>query len=605
MLCLIERQPGYFQFEVQSLREYFAAAYVNQYADPRGVGNSRVDCFDALLARPYWLNTCRCFVGMFTKIEVRGIERSLRELQAKPELALHPHTRLAAGRVLDDRAYQGQPSDTIRKVVDFILGGPGVALAEDGFLDESGQPLTFAEDAGRSQAVLHLQARLTSESSDGIRRAVAHMLRRHVEPAELAKWSWSEFQPTGDWLTTAADLGVVSASGADQEANLAAAVSAAESDAEWSAEVLARGGYLGNADQVLEICKEDIGDGAFDVLRGEASTPLGKLVAAARAAVTPPMLASASGANSRTRFRASAGRKLVAELVSASESLRTRPAHNADPSVWADRLVRIGQIWGDAWLTRQAITLLPGGLDLGAVARGAAKEPVVASAIRQEEQVRAHRSDADWWRSQWEAANADLDRRSWLFSILTGAHLTVVLQLATEIDEETAALSPRHYRAMESAIAAYMKSAHARELPLHEPLRRAQVSYSGRSLWLLRPVATAGSGDQIEKKFAAAYEELLRPGMGDRRPLMRLLGQRKTIKIDGLRGSRENLPPGAWAAEVKLGAMKAATVSDVLRHPEDWPLEIVGKAIQAESARVSRLPVVARVAADDRWFEQG
>jgi hypothetical protein len=607
VLCLIERQPGYFQFEVQSLREYFAAAYVNQYADPRGVGNSRVDCFDALLARPYWLNTCRFFVGMFTKIEVRGIERSLRELQAKPELALHPHLRLAAGRVLDDRAYQGQPGDTIRKIVDFILDGPGVVLAEDGFLDESGQPLTFAEDAGRTQAVLHLQARLTSPTPDGTRRGAARMLRRHVERAELTKWWWSQFQPNGDWFRSAADLSVVTASGADQEANLAAAASAAETDAEWAVELLARGGYAGNADQVLAVCKQDISDGAFEVLRLDASTPLGKLVSAARTAVTRPVHAGGgNGANTRTRFRASAGPKLVAELVTATEPLRACPAHDADATVWADRLVRIGQIWGGGWLTRQAVALLPGALDLGALARHVTKkEPSIASALQREEELRTHRSDPDWWRSQWQAASGELDRRSWLFSMLTAAHLSVVLQLAAEVNAAASALTPRHYRAMESALAAFMKSAQARQLTLHEPLRRGQVSFSGRSLWLLHLVATDGSGEQIEKKFAAAYEELLQPGMGDRRPVLRFLGQRKMTKIDGLKGSRDNLPPGAWAAEVKLGAMKAATVSDALQHPEEWPLEIVGKAIQAEVAKVSRQPPIARIAIEDRWFQAG
>lgn len=174
------------------------------------------------------------------------------------------------------------------------------------------------------------------------------------------------------WLQAAADLGVVSASGNEQETNLAAAASAAESDRDWSVEILARGSYAGNADKVLAICKEDIGDGAFEVLGLDSSTPLGKLVFAAKVAVTRPASASASGTNSRTRFRASAGRKLVAEVVTASESLRTRPPHDADASV-ADRLVRVGQIWGHAWLTRQAVALLPGGLDLEAVARDAAR----------------------------------------------------------------------------------------------------------------------------------------------------------------------------------------------------------------------------------------
>lgn len=602
VLCLIERQPGYFQFEVQSLREYFAAAYVNQYADPRGVGNSRVDCFDALLARPYWLNTCRFFVGMFTKIEVRGIERSLRELQAKPELAHHPHIRLAAGRILDDRAYQGQPSDTIRKVVDFILDGPGVILAEDGFLDESGQPLTFAEDAGRAQAVHHLQGRLAADISPGIREAAARMLRRHVEPAELTRWWWSKFEATADWIRTAADLGTVTASGNVQEANLAAAATTAGSDEEWSAEVLARGGYAGNSDAILSLCKDDLGDGAFDVLQLAPSTPFGKLASAAACAAGRPAK-NGFGTQGRTRFRTSAGHKLVADVVTASEPLRARPSHDADPSQWVKRLVTIGEIWGDSWVSRQATALVPGSLDLSAIAQSAAGQPVIAATIRREEQVRAHRSDPSWWRSQAQGATSQLDRRMWLFSILTTAHLAVVLECAAEIDAATFALAPRHYRAMEAGLAVFKTSSNSRELPLHEPLRRARVSFTARSLWLLRIVATDGSYEQIEKKLAAGYADLLRPGMGDRRPVLRLLGNKKTTKVDRLRGSRANLAPGGWTGELKLGSLRAAAATDVLQHPEEWPLEIVAKAIQVESAKVGRLPAIAGVASSHRWFE--
>jgi hypothetical protein len=605
VLCLIERQPGYFQFEVQSLREYFAAAYVNQYADPRGVGNSRVDCFDALLARPYWLNTCRFFVGMFTKIEVRGIERSLRELQAKPELAYHPHIRLAAGRILDDRAYQGQPSDTICKVVDFILDGPGVILAEDGFLDESGQPLTFAEDAGRGQAVHHLQGRLVAAGIDPVsRRAAAHMLRRHVEPAELTRWWWSKFETTADWILTAADLGAVSASGNEQEANLAAAATKAGSDEEWSVEVLARGGYAGSADAILTLCKDDVGDGAFDVLELGPSTPLGRLAAAATSAVGRPAHKGSSD-QGRTRFRTSAGHELVANVVSASEHLRTRPSHDADASRWAKRLVTIGDIWGDSWVSRQATALVPGSLDMGAITQSAAGQPAIAAVIQREEHVRAHRSDASWWRSEAQVVTSQLDRRMWLFSILTTAHLGVVLECAAEIDAASAALAPRHYRAMETGLAAFKSSSNARELPLHEPLRRAQVSFSARSLWLLRIVATDGSYEQIEKKLAVGYADLLRPGMGDRRPVLRLLGNKKTTKVDELRGSRANLGPGGWTGAVKLGSLRAAAATDVLQHPEEWPLEIVAKAIQVESAKIRRLPAILSVATSDRWFEQG
>ena len=192
----------------------------------------------------------------------------------------------------------------------------------------------------------------------------------------------------------------------------------------------------------------------------------------------------------------------------------------------------------------------------------------------------------------------------WLFSILTTAHLAVVLECADQIDAATAALAPRHYRAMEAALEAFKRTSNARELPLHEPLRRAQVSFTSRSLWLLRIVATDGSYEQIEKKLAAGYADLLRPGMGIAGRCCVYSATGSTTKVEGLRGSRANLGPGGWTGEVKLGSLRAAAATEVLQHPEEWPLEIVSKAIQVESAKVGRLSAIAGLASTDRWFEQ-
>jgi hypothetical protein len=74
----------------------------------------------------------------------------------------------------NDRAYQGQPDTPIQEIVDFVLEGQGVVFADDGFLDESGQRLTFAEDAGRPQVVHHLKPRLAEpDLSDGARGTIS------------------------------------------------------------------------------------------------------------------------------------------------------------------------------------------------------------------------------------------------------------------------------------------------------------------------------------------------------------------------------------------------------------------------------------------------
>lgn len=190
VLCLVERETDRFQFEVQSLREYFTALYIFQNAPPKGNGNSRDDCLDALLQRPYWSNVCRFFVGMFSKVEVRGIRQNLRQLSSETsDLALHPMLRSMAAQFLDDRTYVGQADEPIQEVVDFVLQGPGVVLAEDGLLDVNGPHLQFSERAGQSQAVRHLKARLSQQAPTGTRSAMSSMLRRHSTHEDL-HWGW-------------------------------------------------------------------------------------------------------------------------------------------------------------------------------------------------------------------------------------------------------------------------------------------------------------------------------------------------------------------------------------------------------------------------------
>ena len=148
----------------------------------------------------------------------------------------------------------------------------------------------------------------------------------------------------------------------------------------------------------------------------------------------------------------------------------------------------------------------------------------------------------------------------------------------------------------------FASSALKRQLSLREPLRLGRITYSARTLWLLRPLVTENSAAQIGKKLATGYEDQLAPGMGDRRPLLRTIGAAKTVQIDTLRGTRDVLPVGAWAGDVKPGAMSTATATDILNHPDLWPVEIVGRAIRHMAREMIRMPAIASLAQSDRWF---
>jgi hypothetical protein len=56
---LTSKDDGSFEFEVLSLREYFAAGFLYRSVGEDTKGFDRIDVFREILRRPYWLNTAR------------------------------------------------------------------------------------------------------------------------------------------------------------------------------------------------------------------------------------------------------------------------------------------------------------------------------------------------------------------------------------------------------------------------------------------------------------------------------------------------------------------------------------------------------------------
>lgn len=560
-----------------------------------------------MLQRPYWANVCRFFVGMFSKVEVRGIRQNLRQLStAAADLTLHPMLRSMAAQFLDDRTYVGQAEEPIQEVVDFVLEGPGVILARDGLLDASGPHLQFSERAGQSQAARHLKGRLGGEASPQTRAAVAELLRRHSTADDLRQWWWEQAEATLEWLQTAAELGVLSDLGEAENATLAAILTALSPDTVWLADLLDRGGYNGRHGEIIELCKADVNDGAAEVIPPVAMTSVAVLVECADKAQLRPLAEGAHQRARRTRIRqrGKTGDAVLHEIAELSTYLSVNPPSEATANDWFNRLKRIAQAWGDGWVLRQAIAAVPADVDLQTLAdRAGADEPTLAAAARWECDARSHNKDPDWWDRSLASCESDLDRRRWMFSVLSVARPQAVLHVATPLNEAVSGLSPKHYVAVQHALTLFRLSPVARELVFAEPLRLRQVEVSPRLLWLIRAVGTDSTIEWVDRRLGAEFEPLLQPGLGDMRPLLRTIGAQATVKVKQLKHSRSALPVGGWASDIKLGALSVELAREILRNPDQWPGDVVQRAAEKIGTRLaskaSPLGAVARTAA---WF---
>ncbi len=604
VLCLIERETGMFEFEVQSLREYFAAVHIFDKANPK----LRDDCLGELLRRPYWSNVVRFYVGKYSDGEVRGMQDIFDQLSQESDLKYHPLLRSTATLFLNDRTYHGLNDMPIQRVVDFILDGPGVVLAHDGLLDVAGSNFQLSDRAGRTQAVANLKKRLEHETSPELRPTVAAGLRRHAtEDDNVADWWWQQHQPTGTWLRTAAQLGALGNLTKDQESKVAALAAQVISESEWTTQVLTNGGYLGASDGVLEVVMAEINDGAAEVISSTtANSAIAHLLSAAAHAVLRPQRNGTTGfrSTSRTRVRNKSSKNVLTQMTEVEQQLRAHPSPTATAQDWQARLVLIEATWGDGWVLRCAIAGVPIGIDLGTMASTlTGAHSTLKAAINLEAEARQHRGDRDRWCAALQAVTTDLDGRHWAFSLVTAAHASVVVDLQTELNTLVDGLTPKHYAVLRAAVQAQSKLSTGRKLVIADPLRLKQLTLSDRALWLIRVLASEGSVEQIDKKLSTEIAPLLRPGSGDMRDLVRVVSSKK-IGLNEFRGARATLPVGGWASGVKLGVLSNNSAGEILDEPEQWPGDIMQRAVEGIEKHMTKgLVALATVADTNRWFD--
>ncbi|WP_124390603.1 NACHT domain-containing NTPase [Rhodococcus wratislaviensis] len=602
VLCLVERDPGSFQFEVQSLREYFAALYIFDEVDR----DKRDECLSSMLTRPYWSNVCRFFVGNYSKGEVRGMRHLLQYVSKDKSLALHPLLRSTAALFLNDRTYEGQREEPLQEIVDFILSGPGILLSEDGLLDAGGSGLKLSDRAGRIQAVRHLKDRIEKESDPGVRTAVAASLRRHATRADdLSRWWWARNDSTSTWLDTASQLRVLDELNPDDESQLSRLLAAHESDSIWATQLLVTGGYTGSLNDVLTIVVDEINDGAAEVIRDFAQTsPTGRILIGAHAAMFRSSENAIYGSKVPSRAHLPIEDHLMATIINAGEELRKQPSDTE--SDWYHRLARVGEVWGDGWVLRQAIAAVPKKISFPAIALLAqARHEVLHAALITESEARAHRRDTEWWKQQLGEATDGFMIRHWVFSLLTAAFAPVIVALASDLNRTVDELAPKHYFAIRNAISALQANPSvSRELALHDALRLNQATFSARMLWLARAGATEATVEQIDKRIAGSFGEFLATAPGDLRELARISGKTRAIKFDTFRGHRASLPTGGWASTIKLGTLSKKTAAEILQDPSQWPGDLVQRAVENVEVRMlANLTPLSKVAEDHSWFD--
>lgn len=191
--ALVSRVQDTYEFEVQPLREYFAAKHLYETAPYSPAGDERagnkLDRFNALVKNPYWLNVARFYGGCFSKGEISALVDELQELADLVPYKDTSHAQSIALMLLGDWVFtQYQPA--VRRVVTLI----GEQRSLRRLLGTANHPtssswLALPDRSGRSDLLDVLWARLERSVHLDERNAIASAINLNSGlPERRSRW---------------------------------------------------------------------------------------------------------------------------------------------------------------------------------------------------------------------------------------------------------------------------------------------------------------------------------------------------------------------------------------------------------------------------------
>lgn len=418
--ALTSKEEGAFEFEVLSLREYFAARYLYWYA---GEGDPRFDrtiVFRELLKRPYWLNTTRFYAGNAAGADIYVLEAGIEQ-----ELAgnASKQVRVATWSLITDGVFNSRPA-VAAAIVDKLVDDIGAPLLLDAL---DGKEITALPEATHaSQAWTRLTEAIAAHpeaAENAIRvRILRDLLRQRVQ---FRHW-WTEHLQTAlgtpvemAWLRIGAGCEVLAGETVDIPG-----LSAEDGN---RAQLILNAGLVPLPGSPLE---SQLLDAILDGQCAE-TTSIRSTHAQIAVALSPAAFYTADGNWSPASTGQSSPdrrphaiqllRKSAPPYARVAGLRRFRQGEKGTTYPWSRTAQALIEVAGRCWLAAEitvigAASSLHDGYSLlpGTEAFGPNGHPATLIA-----QSRAHRRDVTWWLERLKACTDDLSKAEWAFAVGT------------------------------------------------------------------------------------------------------------------------------------------------------------------------------------------
>jgi hypothetical protein len=519
--ALTSKEQGAYEFEVVSLREYFAAKFLYEYA---GEDDRRFDptvVLRELLRRPYWLNTARFYGGNATARDIYVLAAGIRdELADSPG----PQARIASWTLLTDGVFRARP-DQAASLVDALLTDAGTDVLLDALDRNEVVPIPAGALPDEPHPAWHRLTAAISADPDGPdsparARALQDLLRLK---GRFAAW-WAD--RTADAVGTGSEhawlrLGaaVEAAAGLQRDLPGVALDGAVAQDLLDSGIVPPTGGDLETA------LLRAVLDGQCSHTRSIRSLPAQIAVALAPSAFLTAPGTTDGQADRRRQDAVAALKRSGSPYARVAAQRRTRAGEKASTFPTARTAAALFDLAGPCWLASELAILAAAGPDLSGYARrpGAAAFGPGRHSLALLAQTREHRDDPAWWAEQARASTSDLATAEWALALWAVAPGPVVAALLEQWEDALEQLPAGRRRALQAAAVRIARSGCLADRPVHAAARGRR----GEALLSVR----ADTGREPRKGPGSAAGRPAAPPR-DLRPLAAVAKTGQWFKID-------------------------------------------------------------------------
>lgn len=202
VVALVSRVQGTFEFEVQPLREYFAARFLYETAPYSPVGAERhgtkPDRFETIARNFYWLNVTRFYAGCYSKGELPSLVDGLRDLSRSSVYGDIAHPRALTATLLGDWVFF-QHQRSVKEAVRVIVEGDGLRYLLSSFgRGEKSLQLSLPDGCGRQELADHCFQLLHSSVPTDYGTALCQVIQGNTPLEErIGRWRESVLAATG------------------------------------------------------------------------------------------------------------------------------------------------------------------------------------------------------------------------------------------------------------------------------------------------------------------------------------------------------------------------------------------------------------------------